>query len=510
MKTARVIAALWWSMAGALLHGQTTIAYEGFDYLKGGCLAGGATGSGWASAWGESGEGGDAHVEHILGPGSFPVPPGAPAATGQHVDLNHHTGVRRITRRMSATLGGGTALQEHAFSFVLDFGPASGIDYAGVELSHSAGGPVVFLGKPPGAGPASPGHVGMDVYGQGFTSTGVGGSGQRHLRLKWSPNPSGPETLTLTIADASNGSILGTTSQTAEFSFDQVTLVARRDLAAGGAIPAFDELRATTGTVETRTLTVNSLNPPGGVAITVSPTDAHGAGDGETAFERVYPLGTTVTLTAPASAAGNAFSKWTLGGADYSTRRTISLVMTEHRALAAVFVTPPPPVRTISVASANPSSGVSVTVTPADLGGLSSGVTPFSRSYHDGASLTLTAPAIPGKAFRIWQRDGSDWQSSAAVTTTITGDHAFTAVYDETYPEQIGRLIFHADGTEVEWSAIGGRRYVVEATSDLAAGFSPISGVIVATGEGWESCSFKDPLLPRPPRRFYRVRVVTE
>jgi hypothetical protein len=477
--------------------------------LKGGCLAGGATGSGWASAWGATGESGDAQNELILGPGSFPLPPGSPAATGQHVDLNQVTGVRRITRRMSTMLGGGSALQEHAFSFVLDFGPAQGIDYAGIELSDSSGGSIVFIGKPPGAGPANPGVIGMDVYGQGFTSTGVGGSGQKLLRLKWSPNPNGAETLMLIVSDAANGNVLGTTSQTAEFSFNQVTLVARRDLAAGGAIPAFDEIRATTGTVETRTLNVASVNPDSGVAVPVSPADGNGVGDGDTSFERIYPVGTSVTLTAPATAAGNGFSKWTLGGADYSTRRTITVAMTEHRAMAAVFVTPPPPVRTISIASDNPASGVSVTVTPNDLEGLATGTTPFSRNYYDGSSITLSAPPLPGKAFRVWQRDGLDWQAMPAATATISGNHTFTAIYDDTFSEQIGGLTFRADGTEVRWSAIGGRSYVVEATSDLSAGFSAISSVIVATGSGWTNCLFEDPLLPRPPRRFYRIRIVS-
>lgn len=35
-----------------LVGGQgTTVAYEGFDYLSGGALAGGATGHGWSGAW---------------------------------------------------------------------------------------------------------------------------------------------------------------------------------------------------------------------------------------------------------------------------------------------------------------------------------------------------------------------------------------------------------------------------------------------------------------------------
>lgn len=40
-----------------------TVVYEGFDYLEGGALAGGATGIGWVGAWGEYGETGDVKSE---------------------------------------------------------------------------------------------------------------------------------------------------------------------------------------------------------------------------------------------------------------------------------------------------------------------------------------------------------------------------------------------------------------------------------------------------------------
>ncbi|MCB1131694.1 MAG: hypothetical protein KDN05_11225, partial [Verrucomicrobiae bacterium] len=273
-------------MSGPLVAGVQTLAYDGFDYLEGGVAAGAATGFGWANAWGESGDAGDDPSELIIGPGSFPLPPGFSPTAGNHVDLNRQTGYRRITRRMAQTLGGGSGQIEHMFSVVLDCGPGSGVDYAGVELSHSAGGQVIFIGKPPGAGPGDVGQIGMDVHGQGFTGTGVGASGQKLLLLRWAPNEDGPDDVTLLVLNASTGATLGSTSRSFDASFDQITMVARRDLGFGDAIPAFDEIRATTGEVQTNTLTVASLFPSGGVQIDVFPADVNGAASGSTSFER--------------------------------------------------------------------------------------------------------------------------------------------------------------------------------------------------------------------------------
>lgn len=99
-----------------------------------------------------------------------------------------------------------------------------------------------------------------------------------------------------------------------------------------------------TGAV-THTLQVNSSDPDSGVAITVSPNDINGQGDGSTPFTRVYDGGTQVTLTAPATAPNdNVFIKWVRNGADFSTNRTITLTMDADYNLLAVyeFISPVP------------------------------------------------------------------------------------------------------------------------------------------------------------------------
>jgi hypothetical protein len=50
---------------------------------------------------------------------------------------------------------------------------------------------------------------------------------------------------------------------------------------------------------------------PAGVVVGVTPADAYAASEGATSFSRYYPSGTTVTLTAPASAEANEFAGWT-------------------------------------------------------------------------------------------------------------------------------------------------------------------------------------------------------
>src|SRR6185369_9493280 len=66
----------------------------------------------------------------------------------------------------------------------------------------------------------------------------------------------------------------------------------------------------------------------------------------------------------------------------------------------------PPPTQTLTVASVNPSSGVSITVSPNDNSGLGSGTTQFSRTYNSNTTVSLTAPAtVGGNSFQKWQRN---------------------------------------------------------------------------------------------------------
>lgn len=86
----------------------------------------------------------------------------------------------------------------------------------------------------------------------------------------------------------------------------------------------------------------------------------------------------------------------------------------------------------LTVASSNPASGVSITVSPNDVSGSGDGTTQFTRAYNPGTSVTLTAPAsVNGNNFRAWRRDGQDWSGSVSTTITMGGNrnHTMTAVY---------------------------------------------------------------------------------
>jgi hypothetical protein len=78
-----------------------------------------------------------------------------------------------------------------------------------------------------------------------------------------------------------------------------------------------------------RTLTVNSSNPASGVAITISPTDINGNGNGTTGFTRFYRDDQVVTLTAPAAIGPDPFRRWVVGRTIYPEgQNSINLTMT--------------------------------------------------------------------------------------------------------------------------------------------------------------------------------------
>lgn len=87
--------------------------------------------------------------------------------------------------------------------------------------------------------------------------------------------------------------------------------------------------------VSVYTLTVDSFGPVTGVAITVSPADNSGAGNGSTSFTRSYNAGTSVTLTAPTSSGGNPFSSW--GGCGSTSGTTCTVMMNGNVSLTASY-----------------------------------------------------------------------------------------------------------------------------------------------------------------------------
>ena len=89
----------------------------------------------------------------------------------------------------------------------------------------------------------------------------------------------------------------------------------------------------------TYVLTVNSATPANGVAITVTPADNNSAANGSTSFTRTYNTGTTVTLTAAATAGGNVFSSWT--GCASASGVTCTVKLTANTTISAAYTAPP-------------------------------------------------------------------------------------------------------------------------------------------------------------------------
>lgn len=88
--------------------------------------------------------------------------------------------------------------------------------------------------------------------------------------------------------------------------------------------------------------------------------------------------------------------------------------------------------RTLSVQSTNPPSGVTIGVTPLDSTGAGNGATAFTRTFWNTELVTLTAPATnpSGVPFKRWRLDGAN--QTLGVTTlnvSMTANHTAIADY---------------------------------------------------------------------------------
>jgi|GEM_PF-1483323 len=86
-----------------------------------------------------------------------------------------------------------------------------------------------------------------------------------------------------------------------------------------------------------RTLTVDSA-VASGVALTISPADNTGASNGNALLTRTYNVGTTVSISAPATAPNGAtFVRWVKDGADYAVTPATSVTISADTNLVAVY-----------------------------------------------------------------------------------------------------------------------------------------------------------------------------
>ncbi|MHC4155370.1 MAG: clostripain-related cysteine peptidase [Planctomycetota bacterium] len=82
-------------------------------------------------------------------------------------------------------------------------------------------------------------------------------------------------------------------------------------------------------------------------------------------------------------------------------------------------------------------SSVSITCTTDELS-RSDGITPFTRVYEVGTSVSLAAPQnAGGKEFVRWERDGSPYSTSFTVVFNMDDDYNFEAVYGSELPTAV-------------------------------------------------------------------------
>ena len=87
---------------------------------------------------------------------------------------------------------------------------------------------------------------------------------------------------------------------------------------------------------------------------------------------------------------------------------------------------------TLSVASSDPNSGVSITVNPSDNSSQGSGTTPFTRTYNNNTPVTLTAPSkASGHSFSSWT--GCTSTSGATCNVTMNSAKAVKANFRRTH-----------------------------------------------------------------------------
>ncbi len=176
-----------------------------------------------------------------------------------------------------------------------------------------------------------------------------------------------------------------------------------------------------------------------GVPITIDVTDMDGRKNGSTTLQRRFVANQAYELTAPATRTSGStnyvFERWTytvspggtvFNGAIGDTTLTQSSIGGLDDLCIANYV----PRRTLTIQSANPTSGVSITVTPDDINGNGNGSTSFVRYYRDGESVTLTAPASNGfNPFERW-RVGRVNYPLGQRSITITASSSLTALAD--------------------------------------------------------------------------------
>jgi hypothetical protein len=133
--------------------------------------------------------------------------------------------------------------------------------------------------------------------------------------------------------------------------------------------------------IVTYVLTVNSTNPSSGAAITASPMDNYSKSSGSSSFTLSYSAGTSVTLTAAATAGAYGFVSWT--GCTTTAGSSCTVVLNAGTIVTANYSQP-------SIQSVTVTPTTAVTIGSAQQ--FTANVT-GSNSYNSAVTWSLAAPA---------------------------------------------------------------------------------------------------------------------
>jgi hypothetical protein len=184
-------------------------------------------------------------------------------------------------------------------------------------------------------------------------------------------------------------------------------------------LPALTSITTTQGDTVTVTVSGGANTPAATGSVTLS-------GGGYTSSATALTNGSAqIVISANSLTAGTD----TLT-ASYTPDATSSSIYTGATGTGSVTVTSLTPY-TLTVDSAAPSSGITITVSPADNNGKGSGTTPFTRTYNAGTQVTLSAALSDGSySFVSWSGCTSNPVASNCVVT-VNANQTVTATYNE-------------------------------------------------------------------------------
>ena len=89
-----------------------------------------------------------------------------------------------------------------------------------------------------------------------------------------------------------------------------------------------------------------------------------------------------------------------------------------------------PVLHTLTIASRDPDSGMTVAISPADQNGQGDGTTQFTRVYSKGTEVKLCACLFEGdRRFKQWLANGEPISTEPTVTVKMDYERTLRAVY---------------------------------------------------------------------------------